>query len=333
MELDRFDWLAGTVEPAIDPDRRIVDPHHHLWDRGGSTYLAPELLADLTGSHNVTKTVFVECRAKYDREAEPHFAPVGETTFVAGEAAITDAAGGPTIAGIVSHADMMLGDRVEEVLAAHDAAGKGRFRGVRHATSWDASDEIRPGHSSPTRAMMDTPEFRAGVAKLAEMGFSFDSWLFFTQLGELERLARALPQASIVLNHLGGPIAIGPYRAERDQAHAAWRAAMTSIAGCDNVVLKVGGIGMDNYFGLGWAAAPAPPSSEQVAGHWSDDVRWCIDLFGPTRCMLESNFPVDRQALPYPVLWNALQIMASTYSETEQDELFAGTAERVYRLT
>lgn len=332
MELDRFDWLAKRNESAVDPNRRIVDPHHHLWQRGGGTYLAPELLADLTATHNVVKTVFVECRSKYDREAAAHMAPVGETVFVAREADATDAAGGPMIAGIVSHADMMLGDAVEEVLAAHDQAGGGRFRGIRHATSWDADPELGPGHSNPTEAMMDTPEFRAGVAKLAEMGFSFDAWLYFTQLGELDQLAKAVPAVSIVLNHLGGPLAIGPYADGRQQAHTAWRAGMTAVAQNENVVLKVGGIGMDNYFGLGWVDLPAPPSSEEVAARWSDDVRWCIDLFGPERCMFESNFPVDRQALPYPVLWNALQIMAASYTDAEQAELFAGTAERVYRL-
>ena len=133
MELDRFEWLALRREEAVDPERRIVDAHHHLWDRGGSTYLAPQLLADMTGTHNVVKSVFVECRASYDAEREPHMQPVGETVFVAGEADVADAGGGPTIAAIVSHADMRLGDAVAEVLAAHDAAGGGRFRGIRHA--------------------------------------------------------------------------------------------------------------------------------------------------------------------------------------------------------
>ena len=109
MELDRFEWLALRCEEAVDPDRVIVDAHHHLWDRGGSTYLAPQLLDDMTGTHNVVKSVFVDCRASYDSEREPHMRPVGETVFVAGEADAADALGGPVIAGIVSHADMRLG--------------------------------------------------------------------------------------------------------------------------------------------------------------------------------------------------------------------------------
>ena len=107
---------------------------------------------------------------------------------------------------------------------------------------------------------------------------------------------------------------------------------MRLVAACGNVVLKVGGIGMDIYFGSGWTTLDAPPGSEEVAEHWGDDVRFCIDTFGPDRCMFESNFPVDRQALTYPVLWNALQIMAAGYTDTEQDELFSGTATRAYKL-
>ena len=334
MELDRFEWLALRREEAVDPGRRIVDAHHHLWDRGGSTYLAPQLLEDMTGTHNVVKSVFVDCRASYDSEREPHMQPVGETVFVAGEADATDALGGPTIAGIVSHADMRLGDAVEEVLAAHDAAGGGRFRGIRHATGWDPSDEVHNSHSRPFEHMMATDEFRAGARTLGRMGFSFDAWLFHPQLPELAALAGAVPELTIVLNHLGGPMGVGPYGRARDRARADWQASMRLVAtSCPNVVLKVGGIGMDLYFGTGWTTLDAPPGSEEVADHWGDDVRFCIDTFGPDRCMFESNFPVDRQALTYPVLWNALQIMAAGYSDAEQDELFSGTATRAYKLS
>ena len=332
MELDRFDWLSRRREGAVDAARPIIDPHHHLWDRGGSTYLAPQLLDDLTATHNVVKTVFVECRASYDKARAVHMQPVGETVFVAAEAEAADAARGPRIAGIVGHADMMLGGAVAEVLAAHDAAGGGRFRGVRHATAWDASDEVRNGHSRPFEQMMGTGEFRAGVRTLAEMGFSFDAWLYHPQLPELAALAGAAPEATIVVNHLGGPLGIGPYRGDRSRVRADWRASVEGLAACPNVFLKLGGIGMDAYFATGWAARAVPPGSEEVAEHWSDDVRFCIDRFGPDRCMFESNFPVDRQTLTYPVVWNAFQIMASDYTDAEQDDLFSGTAARVYRL-
>jgi L-fuconolactonase len=48
--------------------------------------------------------------------------------------------------------------------------------------------------------------------------------------------------------------------------------------------------------------------------------------------MFESNFPVDKLSISYPVLWNALKKIAGRYSETERDALFRGTASRVYAL-
>ncbi|MGI9596353.1 MAG: amidohydrolase family protein [Acidimicrobiales bacterium] len=333
MELNRFEWLAQRVEEPIDPNRAIVDPHHHLWDNRGGTYLAEELLADTTAGHNVVKTVFVECRSKYDRDAPDSMQPVGETRFVARQAAMAAAAGRTEIAGIVSHADMMLGDSVEEVLAAHDGAGNGLFRGIRHAVSLDPHPDIPVGHNNPAPSMMATPQFHAGVATLGRMDFSFDAWLYHPQLPQLLELARAVPETSIILNHLGGPLGIGPYADDRAGAMATWRASMTDVAGCDNVTLKVGGIGMDGYYGLGWTDQPIPPDSDAVVAAWQDRVHFSIDTFGPDRCMFESNFPVDRQALTYPVLWNALQKMAAPYSDAEQDQLFSGTATRVYRLS
>ncbi len=337
MELDRFDWLALRQEEALDPERPIVDPHHHLWGERQWTglmhaYLAPQLLEDMAGSHNVVKSVFVDCISNYDPEREPHMRPVGETAFVAAQADYTDSLGGPTIAGIVSHADLLRGEAVEEVLAAHDEAGGGRFRGIRHATGLDPSDEVHDSHHGSFEHMMATPEFRSGASTLARMGFSFDAWLFHHQLAELAALARAVPDLTIILNHLGGPLGVGPYGQAREQARADWQAAMRLVATCPSVVLKVGGIGMDVYYGTGWTAADVPPGSEEAAAYWGDDVRFCIDTFGPDRCMFESNFPVDRQALTYPVLWNALQIMAADYTDTEQDALFYGTATRAYRL-
>lgn len=332
MELDRFEWLSLRTEAAIDPTQQIIDPHHHLWNRNDSTYLANELLADTGNTHNVTHTVFVECRSKWDRTAEPHLAPVGETRFVAGEAAEMAERDGAVIGAIVSHADLTLGEAVGEVLAAHEAVGAGLFRGVRHATPWDEDPRAHNAHTGSTQHMMQSADFVAGARTLASMGYRFDSWLYHHQIHELVELARAVPELPIVLDHLGGRLGIGGYGERRDQVHVAWKTAMTAAAQCPNIVLKVGGIGMDDTFGTGWSALPTPPSSEQVAEYWSDDVRWCIDTFGPERCMFESNFPVDRQSLPYPVLWNAMQIMARNYTDAEQAKLFVGTAARTYDI-
>ena len=139
----RQGWLDRRIEPILEPDLPIVDPHHHLWDRPGWRYLLDELLADSNSGHNIIATVFVQARAMVRAEGPVEMRPVGETEFVNGVAAMS-ASGiyGKTrhCAGIVGHADLTLGGRVEPVLAAHIQSGGDRFRGIRHITAWDADD-------------------------------------------------------------------------------------------------------------------------------------------------------------------------------------------------
>ena len=136
---------------------------------------------------------------------------------------------------------------------------------------------------------------------------------------------------TIILNHLGAPLGIGPYADRRAEVLAVWRPAMAVLASLDNVMLKVGGIGMARY-GAGWERQPKPPTSDAVLALWGDELRWCIDEFGPSRCMFESNYPVDGESLSYTVLWNAYKKVSAGYSTSERAALFAGTARRVYRI-
>lgn len=330
---ERPDWIPRRAEPPVDAQQPIIDAHHHLWHRDDSTYLAAELRADVEGSHNVTRTVFVECSAGYDLTAPEHLAPVGETSFVAAQALDMAATSRVRIGAIVSHADLTLGDAVEEVLAAHNDAGAGLFRGVRHGVNWSSHASVKNGHHNPRQGQMGEAGFRQGVAQLGRMGFSFDAWLYFDQLGELAELARAVPDTTIIVNHLGGPLGIGPHvGAGRLEMLEVWQAGIADAATCPNVVLKVGGIGMEHYFGTPWTDLPRPPSSDVVAAWWSEVVRFAIDTFGPERCMAESNYPVDRQTLPYAVLWNALQIITADYTTAERNAIFHDTAARTYRI-
>ncbi len=332
MELDRLDWIALRQEEAIDPTIRIVDPHHHLWNRGGSRYLAEELYGDLTRSHNITDTVFVECKANYDKEAAKELQPIGETYFVTNEAERLRKLDGPKISGIVGFADLTLGGRVVEVLDAHADAAEGLFRGVRHATAWSDDPEISISHTKPTKELMREKSFLEGLTALGEQGYSFDAWLYFDQLDELVDLAQKCPGTPIILNHLGAPLAIGRWRSRTSEVEKKWKGLLTELSKSTNVYLKIGGIGMDNYFDIGWSALELPPSSEQVADYWKEKISWAIDVFSPHRCMFESNFPVDRQTLPYSVLWNAFQRIADQYNAADQQALFSETACSVYKI-
>src|SRR5262245_66336389 len=133
-------WLNRRREPILEPDLPIVDPHHHLWDRPDWRYLLEELIADTASGHNIVATVFVQARAMLRPSGPIELRHVGETEFANGVAAMS-ASGtyGKTraCAGIVGHADLSLGSRVEPVLEAHLRAGGDRFRGIRHSSAWD----------------------------------------------------------------------------------------------------------------------------------------------------------------------------------------------------
>ncbi len=327
-------WLSQRNEPVMEPELPIVDPHHHLWDRPTWRYMLSDLLADLNAGHKVVATVFVQCRAFHRASGPEEMKPVGETEFVNGVAAMSASGGyGPAriCAGIVGHADLRLGARVEKVLEAHLRAGGERFRGIRHITAWDADPVmLNPGYPMPSRLMEDAA-FREGFTKLAAMDLTFDAWLYHPQIPELTSLARAVPEARIVLDHVGGPLGIGGYAGKREEVFATWRPAIRELASCPNVHVKLGGLGM-RINGFGFDEHPEPPSSEQLAAAWKPYVETCIEAFGARRCMFESNFPVDKGSYSYLVGWNAFKRLASDASVADKADLFSGTATRFYRL-
>lgn len=331
----RGDWLALTFEEALEPDLEICDPHHHLWPEPTlrfPRYDLEDLQLDTGAGHNVVDTVFIDCAAAYRTEGLVALRPVGETEFVADRAARSEQQEGATIAAIVSFADMTLGDDVRPVLEAHVAAAGGRFRGIRHVGAWDGSDAIAASHTNPPPHLYRQDDFRRGLAVLSSMDLSFEAWQYHTQLGEVAELAAALPDLSIILNHIGGPLGIGPYAGKRAQVEEAWRADMVTLAAAPNVTLKVGGIGMSR-FGTDFHSWDAPPSSEQLLERWGDQLRFCIATFGTSRCMFESNFPVDSESCSYTVLWNAFKKVSADYPPEERAKLFHGTARQVYRLS
>ena len=336
-------WLAQRpTEAALEPELPIIDPHHHFWDTPArGRYLLPELLADIAGpgpgkSHNIVSTVFLECRSMYRRAGPPEMAPLGEVEFVNGIAAMSASGGyGPcrVAEAIVGHADLTLGAPVRAVLEAEITAGGGRFRGIRHGVSWDASPEIGKHVSRfiPPHQLRD-PKFREGFAQLAPLGLSFESWQYHPQLGEAIDLARAFPDTTIILNHVGGVLGVGPYAGHRQEILAGWKKDIAELAKCPNVNIKLGGVGMTS-FGFDFPERDTPPSSEELATAWRQYIEPCIEAFGPGRAMFESNFPPDKQSGGYTELWNAFKRITARASPSEKKALYSGTAARVYRIT
>jgi len=270
----------------------------------------------------------------YRPDGPEEMRPVGEVEFVQGMAA-AGATGlyGPAhaAAAIVGHANLNLGERVEPVLQALQAASLNRFRGIRHSVTWDPHPEIEntSAHQAPSQLASDT--FRAGARVLSRMGLSLEGWLNHPQLTELADFAKAIPDLTIILNHVGGLMRIGPYANRDDEVLAEWRSGLAAVAGCPNVVVKLGGLGMPRA-GFDWYTRDVPIGSEELSVDIAPIMNYVIDQFGPDRCMFESNFPPDKLSFSYNVMYNAFKRMSQSYSTTERAAMFHDTAIRVYRI-
>jgi L-fuconolactonase len=331
----RPDWLAKRQEQAIEPDLPIVDPHHHMWDRPHNRYLSEDLLADVNTGHNIVATCFEECREMYRAEGPQELKSLGETEFVTGIAAMS-ASGkyGKTrcIAGIIGNVDLRIGGRAADILGHHVTISGGRFKGIRNGATWHADPSLEIYCSGAPEGLYRDRKFREGFAALAALGLSFDAWLFQTQLDDVADLARAFPQAAIVLNHVGGPLAIGPYAGKREEAFAIWKQGIEKVAAASpSTYVKLGGLGM-KISGFTFFENELPPSSQDLEQAWRPYIETGIAAFGPERSMFESNFPVDKGMCSYPVMWNAFKRIAAGCSAHEKTALFSGAATNAYRL-
>lgn len=330
----REDWLKQTEEPILEPGLPIVDPHHHLWQRGEGSYLLPELLADTGSGHDIRGTIFVQCGEMYRAAGPAEEQSLGETEFVTGVAAVS-ASGrhGPTraCAGIIGMVDLTLGVRVEPLLGAHRAVAGPRFCGIRNRTAWHPSPEVTSNLVTPPPGPLEHPAFAEGARRLARFGLPLDVWAYHTQLPHVIALARAVPQLTLVVDHVGGPLGIGPFAGRHAEVFPEWKQRMLELAALPNVMVKLGGLTM-YVTGFDFHLRPKPPGSAELAKTWRPYIETCIEVFGVNRCMFESNFPVDKGMCSYPVLWNALKRLAAGAGAAEKTALFSGTAMRVYGL-
>ena len=328
------EWLEQVVEEIVDPPREIVDPHHHLWQGGRFyDYMLPELWHDTDSGHNIKKTVFIECHSAYRREGPEHLKPIGETEFVAAvaEQSKQGSDNQAVISGIIAHANLMLGDTVNEILDAHEEAGRGLFRGIRHAGAREEVPEALMIKGRGERDLFARADFRQGVKLLGSRGLTYESWHYHHQIKSYTELAQAVPDTAIILDHFGTPLGVGPYEGKREEIFEQWKIDIAELAKCENVYAKLGGMAMPDN-GFWWHVNPVPPTSDEFVAAQKRYYLHTIDCFGPDRCMFESNFPVDRLSISYPVVWNAFKKIVADFSEAEKDMMFSGTATKVYKL-
>ena len=333
------DWLSLTQEPTLEPNIPICDPHHHFWDLRPARipyqrYLLDELLSDTGSGHNIRSTVFIETRSMYRSAGPEEMKPVGEVEFAQGLAAAS-ASGiyGPTRVAdaIVGHANLLLGTAVAPVLDQLQIASPNRFRGIRHTITWDSHPEISNTAEHKIEGQLSHPRFIDGARILVRKNLSFDAWLYFPQLIELAGFAREVPDLKIVLNHIGGLLRTGPYANNDSEVLDVWRKGINAVSECPNIVIKLGGITQPRT-GYDWHARRVPIGSEELSQIMAPLMDYCIDKFGPDRCMFESNFPPDKVGCSYNVLFNAFKLVSKNYSNSERHDMFYKTAVKTYRI-
>jgi predicted TIM-barrel fold metal-dependent hydrolase len=333
-------WIDLVQEEILDPNIEIIDPHHHLWHgpedhpgvKGSYRYLLEDLWKDTSSGHNIKKTVFIDCGQEYYQEGPEQFKPVGETEFVVEIAKqAQEDLSQAQIAGIIGHANMMLGSSVKEVLELHLDKGEGLFRGIRHAGGWDKDERVKNAHSHPTPYIYLEDKFQDGLRELSSLGMVFDTWHYHNQIKDLTKLANNIPELVIIHDHFGGPLGIGPYIGKREEIFEQWKEDIYELSRCKNVYAKLGGLAMP-VNGWDWHKRDKPASSDEIVSEQGKYYLYTLECFGPERCMFESNFPVDKQSVAYHIIWNAYKKMVKDYSEKDKFNLFFGTAEKVYKL-
>lgn len=311
--------MAESPEVAIDPDLPIWDAHHHLYRDGSAghgSYLGCDYLSDIRQGHRIVGSTVVESEPyRYGSpDGSPDLAPASESAWIVSSLPDTQPA------ALVGFADMLTGDRIEAVVDAHQAAAGARFRGVRFrrvvAGRPDAGGDIH----------MAEPVHEA-MRVLQQRGLVYESSFPFDEIDSFAALARAFPDQPMVADHLAG-FTLRGHRLGRDGMIAAWLDGLGRLALCRNVLVKLGSIGMPSVTDM--ALLDRPPSSTSLAEHWRPLMLNVIDLFGPERCMFESNFPVDRAQLPFVVLWNTFKRLTADFSHRDRSLMFQLTAQRTY---
>ncbi|MDH4571552.1 amidohydrolase family protein [Salinicola acroporae] len=323
----RESWLARHREPILMPDQKILDAHHHLWDREESRYRTDEFLADIALGHDVRASLYVQCRTGY-RDAGPEaLKPLGEV-----ETVLEWSAGAPNYPlGIVAFADLLAGSQVRGTLEALCDIAPGSVRGIRNTTAYHPDPVVRSSPRPAPDGLLRAKAFHEGAVQVARAGLTLDVWVYQTQLQEVEALARAMPDLTVVIDHCGGPLGVGPFRDRTPADFAAWRQGIQRLAALPNTRIKIGGFGLA-VFGNAYHLNPEPPTSAQLASDWLPYVETCLEAFGSHRAMFESNFPVDKGMYSYIALWNAFKRLTQPLGQEDRDRLFWRTAVETYGL-
>jgi predicted TIM-barrel fold metal-dependent hydrolase len=291
----------------------IIDAHHHIWRRRDLPWLdgpmqprifgpyeairrdypISEFLSDIAGC-GVTRSVYVQANWAKDRFED-------EVAYVQQAA---DATGFPH--GIVGYADFL----AKDVRPQLDRLTKYRsMRGLRMQLQWHENPQYRFA-AGPDLAR--DPALQRNVAHLGDYGWTFDLQVFSGQMEGAAELAASAPKVTFILQHAGMLEDLS------SDGWARWRAGMRGLAACPNMVSKLSGLGTFIH--------------KNDPEHVAAIVRETVEMFGPTRCLFGSNFPVEKLWTRYSDLVEAYRAAVEPLGEVASRAALHDTAARVYQL-
>jgi L-fuconolactonase len=288
---------------AVTSDPVTIDAHHHLWDLSrGYDWLDEPSLSPIRRSYGLADLESVTAAAGVDRTV---LVEAGRCDT--GEAAefLALAQGSELIAGVVAWASLTDPDLPAVLAGYRELPGSGKLVGIR--------DQVQ-GRADPD--FLDRPDVQRGLSTIASADLVNELVVRSDQLPSAARAALVLPESVFVLDHLGKPsVKDGAAGLER------WIADVKGFAAQPNTVAKISGLVTE----ADWAA-------------WTiDDLRPFVDaaleLFGPSRLMAGSDWPVCEVAASYGDVFGTVRELLSELSRDERDAVFGGTAVRVYGLT
>lgn len=290
----------------------FVDAHVHLWDLDRLRYpwLTPPFADDgPNGSVEAIANTYLldDYRADaagWDVRGIVHIDAGADAAHALDETRwlqdMADADGMPN--AIVAFADLS-DPQVDTLLAAH--AAHANVRGIRHIVNWHAD----PRRSYTHRDVTADDGWAQGYARLKAHGLSFDVQAYPGQFPGLARLIERHPETPVMVNHMGMCI---------PGEEAEWRDGIAALARLPHVAIKLSGIGFTHR----------PWSVDQARGL----VLAAIDAFGCDRAMVASDFPTDRLFGSFADHLNAYADITHDFTPGERAALFAGNANRLYRL-
>ncbi|WP_405826818.1 amidohydrolase family protein [Streptomyces sp. NBC_01390] len=275
-----------------------VDAHHHVWDLSvrDQDWIAEDspLRRDFT----------MEDLAPQARAAGVGRTVLVQTVTVPEETPefLTLAARYEPIAGVVGWTDLTRADIADELARLRELPGGEYLKGIRHQVQGE-----------PDPAWLLRPDVRRGLAAVAEAGLVYDLIVLAYQLPACVEAAQSLPQLTFVLDHLGKPsIASGTLEP--------WASDLRSLAALPNTVGKLSGL-VTEADHASWTPEDVRPYADTA-----------LEAFGPGRLMFGSDWPVCTLAASYGQVMSLAQEFTASLDTDEREQVFAGTATRVYRL-